>query len=102
MAHKLQVFAGPEFSYLISTKAKTNDTTRNTTKYYKRFDLAIDVGASYQISKNLGVEARYSYGLNDLAHVTETDQFGNFISEGNKGSNRVFQVGLFYKINKNK
>ena len=55
---------------------------------------------TYKIKHGLGVELRYSYGFEDLVDVTYTDLLGNEISKDRIGSNRVFQLGVFYKFSK--
>lgn len=98
--NNLKILLGPEFSFLTSSKSKINSTAINLTNIYKKFDLGIDLGLVYQISKNAGVEARYNYGLSYLLEGEITDVGGNPLGRVKVGNNRVLQVGLFYRFGK--
>ena len=97
---KFTILLGPEFNVLTNANSKFNGSNHDVTKYYRKFDLAIDLGVAYKIKHGLGVELRYSYGFEDLVDVTYTDQAGNDIGKDRIGSNRVFQLGVFYKFSK--
>lgn len=97
-AEKFSILLGPEFNFLINANSKFDGANHDGTKNFRKFDLAIDLGAAYNFTKALGVELRYSYGFEDLADVTYTDQAGNDIGTDRIGSNRVFQLGVFYKF----
>lgn len=97
---KIAVLAGPEFNFLTKASSKFDGSDHDVSKIYRKFDMAIDLGVTYKIFMGLGAELRYSYGFEDLADVTCTDQFGNDIGKGKTGNNRVFQLGLFYKFSK--
>jgi opacity protein-like surface antigen len=97
---KFTILLGPEFSFLTNANSKFDGSNHDVSKNYRKFDFAIDLGATYTIIKSLGVELRYSYGFEDLVDVTYTDQNGNDIGKGRIGSNRVFQLGVFYKFSK--
>jgi len=98
--NKIAILAGPEFSFLTNANSKFDGSDHDVTKNYRKFDMAIDLGVTYKIIMGLGAELRYSYGFEDLADVTYTDQFGNETGKGRIGSNRVFQFGLYYKFSK--
>lgn len=97
---KFTILLGPEFNFLTSANSRFDGVNHDGTKNFRKFDFAIDLGATYTIIKGLGVELRYSYGFEDLVDVTYTDQNGNDIGTGRIGSNRVFQLGVFYKFSK--
>jgi hypothetical protein len=96
------ILLGPEFSFLTSANSRFDGSNHDVLKNFRKFDLGIDLGATYNIKNGFGAELRYSYGFEDLADVTVTDLSGNLIGKRKVGSNRVFQFGLFYKIRKNK
>ena len=97
---KFTILLGPEFNFLTNANSKFDNTNHDVSKNFRKFDVAIDLGATYNIKRNIGVEIRYSYGFEGLADVIMTDQSGNEIGKGSIGSNRVFQLGLFYKFSK--
>ncbi len=100
LTDKFTLLAGPEFNFLTTANSKFDGTNHDGTKIYRKFDFAIDLGVAYTIIHGLGAELRYSYGFEDLVDVTYTDQNGNDIGTGRIGSNRVFQLGVFYKFSK--
>jgi hypothetical protein len=95
--NKLNILAGPEFSYLINATSDYYGKW-NVTDLHDRFDLAADFGIGYNINKRLGAELRYSYGfdlVNGPAIGLPTTEFGII-----DGSNKVLQFGLFYNFSK--
>ena len=97
---KFLILLGPEFNFLINANSKFDGSNHDVSKNFRKFDLAIDLGMTYKIKHGLGVELRYSYGFEDLEDVIVTDQLGTEIGKERVGSNRVFQLGLFYKFSK--
>ena len=92
---KTSLLIGPEFGYLITAQLKYYSDFFDVTKNYpSKYDIGIDVGIKYLITKNVGSEIRYSYGLNTLYYV---DELGTRHSERN-GANRMFQIGVNYLI----
>lgn len=85
---------GPELGYLASARLQYSNTeSLDVSKNYPpKFDIGLDVGISYRVVKKIGVEVRYSFGLNTLYSV---DAIGNRYSD-TKGANRVFQIGITY------
>lgn len=55
--------AGPQLGYLLSAKFDGEDMKDDM----KSIDLGLNIGAGYQIMENLGIEARYSLGLSNIA-----------------------------------
>ncbi|MBI1782222.1 MAG: PorT family protein [Sphingobacteriales bacterium] len=91
---------GPEFNFLTKANSKFDNSDHDVSSNFRKFDIAIDLGAAYNLKSGLGVELRYSYGFKDLVDVIYTDQMGNVTGKGKEGSNRVVQIGLFYKFHK--
>jgi hypothetical protein len=94
------ILLGSEFNFLTKANSRFDGIDHDLSKVYRKFDMAIDLGVAYHIQKDFGVELRYSYGLKDLADVHVSDLFGNDLAIYRLGSNRVFQLGLFYKVSK--
>ena len=82
-----RIQTGPQFGILASAKTKSGDSESNADNYYKTFDLAWAIGASYITNSGFGVDARYNIGLADI-----NDAGGSSIK------NRVWQFGLFYQF----
>ncbi len=90
---KTSVVFGPEFGYLESAQLKYSSEFMNVSKNYPpKFEVGLDVGINYSITKKIGAEVRYNYGFNTLYSV---DAVGNRYGDI-KGGNRVFQIGLNY------
>ena len=88
--------AGPEFGFLVNASSKAtagnnSNTTNIDTDSFNKFNMGIGLGAGFNITNKLGINARYVAGLND---VTDNDKWGSDAS--NKNNN--FQVGLAYKF----
>lgn len=96
--HKTSIFLGPELGYLTSVHIIIAETQNlNVSKNYpSKFDVGLDLGLNYKLTKNLGVEVRYNYGFNTLYYI---DGAGVRHSEY-KGGNRVFQIGFNYLLHK--
>lgn len=87
--NKLKLLMGPEIGLLVST---------NDGSPYRKTDFSVVVGAGYSIRSNIGIEARYDHGLSKLIKGLIVSQDGRV--EGYKyfGSNRTFQLGLWYQF----
>lgn len=96
LTDKLKVSTGPEFNYLVNAKSRDNGVSNDLSKNYKKFDVAIDLGVSYQFLKSFGINFRYSYGLTYLVEGVIMDPVGNQIGTINLGKNRALQAGMFY------
>ncbi len=80
----LAIKAGIQPGFLLSAK---NDGEK-IKEYCNKFDFAIPVGLSYEIS-NLVIDARYNIGLTKIYKKSEADS---------KANNSVFQFTLGYKF----
>jgi hypothetical protein len=92
------ILLGPEYSFLTKANSKFDGSDHDISKNYRKWDVAIDLGVTINITHRLGAAIRYCYGLNDLANVTLTDPLGNMIADYKTGSNRVFQLALLYQF----
>jgi len=84
--------AGPEFSFLASSKIKMSGISADTKDLFKSFDLGIGIGAGYYFTPNFGLTARYVAGVTE---VLDADA-----DSSDKSTNNVFSVGLAYKFGK--
>lgn len=105
-AKGLNVFAGPEFSFLASAKDNTKSTNGNvetTSKNdvlnnFKKFDFGVDVGAGYDFDKNIGIDVRYGFGITNISKNLGTNT-NNGTTYANSLRNGTFQVGLRFLFN---
>lgn len=95
--NKLNFLVGPNLEFIVNNKELGRDNEIFSNGYYYYYgpdvevDLGITAGIGYDITKNLGVEARIKKG------------FVPVIDNGNSHSNVVFQTGVYYTFNtKNK
>ena len=93
--------AGPEFSYLVNAKSKTDvnsvigsgTTTRElSTDDFNKFNLGLGLGAGFNITDKIGLNARYVAGFSDVT-APESDP-----STDANNKNNTFQVGLNLKF----
>ena len=82
--------AGPEFSFLVSAKAKGGGATLDIKDNVNSFDLGLGLGAGYYFIPSVGINARFVAGL---TNADKTDG-------GTSIRNNVFQIGLTYKFTK--
>ena len=98
--------AGPEFGLMVSGKSKgdtsvtsttgtttttsTNSGSVNIKDNLNTFNFGIGLGAGYYFTPNVGLTARYTAGITDVAK--------NRPSGSDAVRNNVFQVGLAYKF----
>lgn len=82
--------AGPEFSFLMSAKAKGGGATLDIKDSVQGFDVGIGLGAGYSFIPQLALTARYVAGVTDIIKDNPGDSI----------TNNVFQIGLAYKFMK--
>lgn len=98
--------AGPEFGFLVGAKTKGDNTITTTTGGTSTtltstgttdikdgtatFNFGAGIGAGYNITENIGINARYVAGFTDVAQDRP--------SGSDSVKNNVFQVGLNYKF----
>lgn len=84
----LYLEAGPQFSFLINSKVKSDNGSVDVKDAFKSFDFGIGLGAGYYFTQDFGITARYVAGVSDIAEN----------NPGDAVRNNVFQVGLAYKF----
>ena len=94
--------AGPEVGFLVSAKSTTKgeigglavDSRLNLNKdNFNAVNFGMGIGAGFNITPNIGINARYTAGFSD---VTKTDNSANF-GEGKNKVNNV-QFGATFKF----
>lgn len=88
------VEAGPQFNFLIDARLKKSESTSLLKNGTQSFDFGIGLGAGYYITKNIGINVRYTAGLSD---IVKTKYHYGYDREGSV-RNGVFQVGVNYKF----
>jgi hypothetical protein len=85
----INVFAGPQFSFLASRNYQLGNVVSNSTEPIKGYDVAGVVGAQVVLPLGFNVQASYDIGLSSLNYF-DTDV-----------KNRVFKVSLGYTFGGN-
>jgi hypothetical protein len=92
----LQVFAGPQVSYLTKADLRTTagalgfnvlDKTMDATDQFNRWDAAVTAGLGYQFASGFNVSASYDYGLSKVDANKSFDSY-----------NRGFRAGIGFKF----
>jgi opacity protein-like surface antigen len=92
----LQLFAGPQVSYLADAKLRMTagalgfnliNQTTDAKNQFNEWDVALTGGVGYQLSNGLNISASYDHGL------SKVDKNQNFDAQ-----NRVFKVGIGFKF----
>lgn len=91
----LQVFAGPQVSYLMANRLKTKagllglnvQENFNIDAGFRKFDIALAGGLGYQFTNGTHISASYEHGLNPL------DETGFF-----KAYNRTFKASVGFLL----
>lgn len=89
--------AGPEFGFLVSADSKTTWNSSSTTAEldksdFNNFNLGLGLGLGFDITKNVGLNARYVAGFSDVTKP------GSDPSTNANNKNNAFQVGLNIKF----
>ena len=88
---QLRVAAGGYLGTILGVQEKIGDEPWESTGTYKSFDAGFLVGVEVPLTYHLFLEARYNFGLVNIADVEEMGVEADF-------TNRVFQVGMGYKF----
>jgi hypothetical protein len=109
VADGLNIFAGPQFGYLINSrlKLKTGNSFADILgdifgsiidmdKYEKNFDFSISVGLGYQLESGLSFSANYNIGLTNVPDaITLANTEYTFNPDA---KNNVLQVNIGYRF----
>lgn len=82
----LNVFLGPQFSYLVNAEVKAKDMDAVSLKcVYKKFDIAAVVGVGYTWENGILVAAQYNCGLNPIYKDKSLKKVYNGVFQFNVG-----------------
>ena len=100
---QLSVVLGPEVSYLLFARARTNAGSVNLSSVWDRtLDVGIAAGLDYQVNEEVELGVRYTQGLlnvmsgESLVPADELDPVLEAIDW--KSQNRVFQLSVAYRL----
>jgi hypothetical protein len=88
----LRFQAGPQIGILLNAKENFNSAESDIMNSIKKADVGVLAGFSYLTKVGLGIDARYVYGLTDIAKK------GNGAGLGSDLNNLVIQAGVFYQF----
>jgi Outer membrane protein beta-barrel domain len=87
----LQLFAGPQFSYLSKADLRTTagalginvlNSTMDATSLFNRWDAGVTAGIGYQFSNGMNLTASYDYGLTKIDANKNTGTYNRAIKLG--------------------
>jgi opacity protein-like surface antigen len=77
LADEFSIDFGPQISFLTSAdatvKALGRSATQNVKKNFNSNDFGLNLGASYDINKNLFLQGRYNFGLSNIGNTEPGD-----------------------------
>ena len=88
----LQIFAGPQISYLVNANLKTTagllginllNNTMDATSQFNRWDMGVTAGLGYEFSNGIYISGSYDYGLQKIDANKSLNAY-----------NRSFKIGL--------
>ena len=97
----LAIMTGPELSYLLNGTAYTlDDQIFISSAEFASWDVAIDFGLAYRISKKFSAEIRYSLGLVDVLDIMFEDLFYRPAGSIEEGKNRTIQLSANFILSR--
>lgn len=88
----LQIFAGPQFSYLMKANLNTTagllgfdllNNDMDVTKQFNQWDVAVTGGVGYKFANGININASYDHGLSKIDK-----------NQNSKAYNHAFKVGI--------
>lgn len=86
-----QIFAGPQFSYLVNADLKTSagvlgvnllNNMMDATNQFNRWDMGVTGGIGYKFSKGISITAAYDYGLSKVDANKNISSYNHAIKIG--------------------
>lgn len=86
-----QIFAGPQFSYLLNADLKTTagvlgfnllNNTMDATAQFNRWDMGVTGGIGYKFSNGMNITAAYDHGLSKVDANKNISSYNNAIKIG--------------------
>ena len=94
VAEKFSLEAGPQIGFLVDSKLEVNvigqSVSQDAKDLFESVDFGLNLGAGYDITKNISAGLRYNFGLSNVA-TTES-------GEDTDIKNGVFSLSVGYKF----
>ena len=98
LTDRLSISIGPEFSFFLSSKAKGEHATFNTSDDHDQLEVSGIIGIKYSLLKFLEIGLRYNHGINSPSSLMWIDDFGSIVDF----SKQYYQYSQFtLRIKKN-
>ena len=87
----LQLFAGPQFSYLMKANLRTTagvlginllNNTLDVTEQFNRLDMGVTGGIGYKFANGVNISAAYDHGLSKVDANKNISSYNNAIKIG--------------------
>lgn len=89
------ILAGPEIGYMVRARSRFDGESYNIlSAVNRRFNVDADAGIAWNISTDLTLDARFSFGVMAIYRGVMTDETGGNLVDVKDGYHRVLQVGL--------
>ena len=98
----LSVEAGVEHNFLVHAKWNDGRDRIKVTENYKRNDWGLVGGVTLLENKQINIFFRYVYGLKNILHYPDINEFGVIEKKIRDFNNRSFQLGIKIKIQGNR
>jgi hypothetical protein len=95
-SNKVYISVGPEFAYLINSKAKSQIYSFDITENYQKIEMAGVIGLNYNILKCIDIGFQYNHGVTKSSTLIWQDDFGNALGFSNE-YNQYFQFKIKFK-----
>lgn len=99
LSKNFSILAGPELGYMIRARAHSDDGNYDLlSSMNRKFNIDADAGIAWNITKELCLETRFSFGVTAVYRGVLTDQMGNPMGDFKDGYHRVLQLGLSFAL----
>ncbi len=91
VAESFNLQAGPQFDLVLDVPAIAEDLVN-------KFGLSMAIGAGFDFTEKLGVQAKYSFGLNNRLNDKVSELFEDFVVISPSLKTNILQAGIVYKF----
>jgi hypothetical protein len=88
---------GPEFDLFLSSKAKSQDLSFDTSNDHDKLDISGGASVSYSITKNFDIRLLYNHSITSSSNMVWVDEIG-CVSGTSKQYYQYIQLALRFKI----
>ncbi len=107
----LHLYAGPQFSYLLSSQFKVKTGLRflddvinivsknlDLSKYENKFDVSLAVGLGYQFANGFNISANYNFGVSKVPKFEDFKWGNETFSLDINAKNSLLQLNIGYRF----